>query len=118
MDYIAGWRAHHVDRVLATLDEDCVVVESHGPTYRGRSRVQQWMATWLAEGGTVEYWNVLSEAPFDGGVVAEWSFGCVWQGVNYDIEGITIARVSDGKISSLREYATTDALYEWTGTWR
>lgn len=29
-----------------------------------------------------------------------------------------LARLADGRISYLREYATTAPLYDWTGTWR
>jgi len=28
-----------------------------------------------------------------------------------------VARLEDGRISYLREYATTAPLYDWTGTW-
>ncbi|MFL0587493.1 hypothetical protein ACH0BU_12710 [Sphingomonas olei] len=33
--YIAGWRTHDKEAILATLAPDCVVIESFGPTYRG-----------------------------------------------------------------------------------
>ena len=44
--YIAGWRAHDVAAILATLAPDCVVIESFGPIYRGHDWVARWVSTW------------------------------------------------------------------------
>lgn len=34
--YIVGWRKPNVAAILATLTQDCVVIESFGPIYRER----------------------------------------------------------------------------------
>ncbi|RKN42932.1 nuclear transport factor 2 family protein [Streptomyces hoynatensis] len=117
-DYIDGWRRHDVAAVLATLAEDCVVVESYGPVYRGRERVAQWMRAWFGAGGTVDGWEITGEAAAGDTLVAEWVFSCTWEGKPATFDGASVARVREGRIRSLREYATTAPLYEWTGTWR
>lgn len=33
-------------------------------------------------------------------------------------DGATVARLDQGRIAYLREYATTAPLYDWTGAWR
>jgi ketosteroid isomerase-like protein len=116
--YIDGWRRHDVPAVLATLAEDCVVIESYGPVYRGRARVGQWMETWLSSGGAVLDWEITSREVAGALLVAEWTFTCTWDGDTSTFDGATIARHDAGAITYLREYATTAALYEWTGTWR
>jgi ketosteroid isomerase-like protein len=117
-DYIEAWERHDVAGVLATLAEDCVVVEGHGPVYRGRGRVEQWMRTWFGEGGSVDAWEITSEAAAGDTLTAEWTFSCTWQGQSHTFDGATVARLRGESIACLREYATTAPLYDWTGTWR
>lgn len=116
--YIDGWRHHDIPAVLDTLTDDCVVIESYGPVYRGRQRVEEWMNAWFAAGGTVDGWEITSEASDGSVLVTEWHFECTWEGKPGAFDGSTVARLEDGKISYLREYATTAPLYDWTGSWR
>ena len=46
--YVEGWKSRHIEAVLDTLANDCVVTECYGPVYKGRDRVRQWMETWFA----------------------------------------------------------------------
>ena len=116
--YIAGWRAHDVTAILATLAPDCVVIESFGPVYRGHDWVARWISTWLAEDGRVIDWTVHHLASSTEGEAAEWTFHYTWRGEEKSFDGATIAKLQDGKLSYLREYATTAALYDWRGAWR
>ncbi|SEM91587.1 SnoaL-like domain-containing protein [Sphingomonas gellani] len=116
--YIAGWRAHDADAILATLTPDCVVIESFGPIYRGHDRVARWVSTWLAQDGRVIDWTIRDLRPCAEGEVAEWTFRYTWRGEENSFDGATIAMLRDGRISYLREYATTAALYDWHGEWR
>jgi hypothetical protein len=118
LDYIDGWRRHDVPAVLDTLAADCVIIECYGPVYRGPDRVEQWMRTWFGAGGTVDSWEVTWHGASNDLQVAEWRFGCTWQGDSDTFEGASIARLQGGKIAYLREYATTAPLYDWTGSWR
>lgn len=117
-DYIDGWRRHDVPAVLSTLADDCVVVESDGPVYRGRERVEEWMTAWFAAGGRVHEWRITSSGSTGDLIVAEWEFTRTWRDVRSSCPGATIARAREGRIGYLREYATTADLYDWTGVWR
>lgn len=116
--YVDAWRRHDVPAVLATLTDDCVVIESYGPVYRGRPRVEQWMLAWLRAGGSVDSWTITSDTAAGDTLAAEWIFACTWKGAATTFEGATIARLEENKIAYLREYATTAPLYDWSGTWR
>jgi ketosteroid isomerase-like protein len=116
--YIDGWLRHDVQAVLDTLTEDCTVIECYGPVYRGKPRVEQWMHAWFGAGGTVDRWEITSAAGAGVTLVAEWHFECTWKGDAGAFDGATVARVVDGRIAYLREYATTAGLYDWTGEWR
>jgi ketosteroid isomerase-like protein len=115
--YIDAWRRHDVDGVLATLTDDCVIIEAPGPVYRGRDRIRQWMRAWLRV-GSVDAWHVTLQVTAGDILVAEWQFSCTWQGDPASFDGVTVARTRGDRIRHLREYATTAPLYEWTGFWR
>lgn len=117
-DYIDGWRRHDIPAVLSTLADDCVVIESYGPVYRGLERVEQWMTSWFAAGGRVHDWRITSSGSTGDLIVAEWEFTCTWQHEVSSFPGMTVARPQGGRIAYLREYATTAGLYDWTGIWR
>jgi SnoaL-like protein len=116
--YVGGWRDGDRARILGTLEEGCVIVESYGPVYRGVERVGQWIDTWFGEGNTVDGWEVTSF--FVGGSRAafEWRFECTYHGERAAFEGASVVEFSGGKIARLREYCTTGDLYEWEGEWR
>ncbi|MDO0930317.1 nuclear transport factor 2 family protein [Streptomyces sp. DG2A-72] len=116
--YIDAWRRHDVVGVLGTLTDDCVIIESYGPVYRCRERVEQWMRAWFGAGGSVDSWEITWQGTTGEALIAEWIFSCTWQGKAATFEGATIARLEGEKIAYLREYATTAPLYDWTGTWR
>jgi hypothetical protein len=94
------------------------VIESYGPVYRGRALVEQWMRTWLAAGGAVLGWEITAETDAGAVLVAEWKFRCWWNGNEAAFDGISTAQVHNGRITRLREYATTAPLYDWSGDWR
>ncbi|MGP3970826.1 nuclear transport factor 2 family protein [Streptomyces sp. 6N223] len=116
--YIEAWTRHDIPGVLDTLADDCVVIESYGPVYRGHERVGQWMRAWFAAGGSVDAWEISSEASAGGVLTTEWVFSCTWKGESHTFDGATVARVAGERITYLREYATTAPLYDWTGHWR
>jgi ketosteroid isomerase-like protein len=115
--YIDAWRRHDIPGVLSTLADDCTVIESYGPVYRGKDRVEQWMRTWFGRGWTVDAWTITSSAAAGDTLVAEWAFTCT-AGDTASFDGCTVARLESGLIVYLREYATTAGLYDWTDTWR
>ncbi len=116
--YIVGWRAHDVDAILATLTPDCVVIESFGPIYRGHDWVAKWVSTWLDEDGRVIDWTIRDVRSSVEDETAEWTFRYTWRGNEKSFDGATFAKLRDGKLSYLREYATTATLYDWRGAFR
>ena len=52
--YVGGWRENDLSKILSTLWPDCIIIESHGPTYRGIDTVRRWVESWIAEGSTVD----------------------------------------------------------------
>ncbi len=115
--YIGAWEQHDIPGVLATLTDGCVVTESYGPVYRGRTRVQEWMRKWFEQSGVVHSWVINRDHSHPDVLIAEWTFNCVWKEQPASFDGITIAIPDSGKICELREYATTAPLYEWKGAW-
>lgn len=116
--YIAGWRTHDRHAILATLAPDCVVTESFGPIYRGHAWIERWIAAWTAEGAQVVEWTIHDLQSLPDVETAEWTFRYRWHGEERSFDGATIAKLHNGKISNLREYATTAPQYDWRGEWR
>lgn len=117
-DYIDAWKSNDPERIVATVTADAVVAESYGPVYHGRDRIRQWADAWLGGGSRVRDWVVTNEFATGDTIVAEWRFDYRDHDDDRSFEGATIATVRDGKISALREYATTADLYPWEGEWR
>jgi ketosteroid isomerase-like protein len=115
--YVDSWKTNDPAQIVDTLATDCVVVESHGPTYRGLDVATQWIEGWLGAGNTVDRWDITSFRfdEIEQAAVFEWKFTCTADGVHYEIDGISIAKFAVGKIVALREYRTTEPPYDWTG---
>jgi ketosteroid isomerase-like protein len=116
--YVEGWCEGDAAKILEAVVPSCVVIESHGPTYRGKDRIAQWVETWFEAGGRVERWEITSLEVLGEAGFFEWSFACRWQEKRYDFEGASVIRFEDDKIAYIREYTTTAPLYEWEGVWR
>ncbi|MBO0813127.1 MAG: nuclear transport factor 2 family protein [Microlunatus sp.] len=116
--YIDAWVGNDAAAIADAVFEDCVIIECYGPVYRGRGRVRQWAQAWFDAGGVVHSWAVTDHFATGDREAAQWRFECTWQGTRDAFEGSTIATVRGDLIASLREYRTTAALYEWSGTWR
>jgi uncharacterized protein (TIGR02246 family) len=113
--YVEGWKAADSRRILDTLQPDCVVVESHGTTYRGREQVERWIESWLAEGNTVDRWDITSLLALNDACAFEWVFSCTVARTRHSFEGASFARLNAGRIAFLREYRMTEPHHEWAG---
>jgi hypothetical protein len=115
--YVEGWKASDPVRIIDTLAPYCIIVESHGPIYRGLDVATRWIESWLGAGNTVDRWDIASFCfdEVEQAAVFEWGFECMADGVRYEIDGITVVEFADGKIAGLREYRLTEPTYEWTG---
>jgi hypothetical protein len=115
--YIDGWKINNPAQIIDTLASDCIIVESHGPTYRGLDVATQWIEGWLGAENTVDRWDITSFCfdEIEQAAAFEWKFECTADGIHYEIDGISIAEFTDGKIVALHEYRMTEPPYEWTG---
>jgi hypothetical protein len=111
--YVEGWKLGDREKILSTLDPACVIIESYGPTYRGKEMIGRWIDSWFAPGNIVNRWDITSLSVTDEVCFFEWFFECTYADNRSGFEGTSLARVSQGKISFLREYAMTAPRYEW-----
>ena len=106
-EYIEGWRANDKTRILSVIAEECVVIESHGPTFLGKQEIARWLDDWIKQGSRVTKWDVSSFTYEKSIAAAEWVFACECLGVHYEIIGASIFRFSDEVISRVTEYRST-----------
>jgi ketosteroid isomerase-like protein len=116
--YLEAWRLADPSAVRDVLDDGCVVVDYQGAVLRGPDAVARSMAAWFGAGGVVHAWRVTEETGAEDVLTAQWVLTCTWQGVEAQIEGRSVARLRDGVITYLREYATSGPLDDWDTTWR
>ncbi len=103
--YVEGWIEGNVSKILGTLADDCTIIESHGPVYRGTGEVRSWAENWIKDGSKVNKWEIisLSDIPPDRAVF-EWHFECTVDGQEHSLDGISIVQFKNGKIGFMREY--------------
>ena len=111
--YMEGWVEGNREKILSTLDPACVIIESYGPTYRGKEVVAEWIDTWLGAGNRVDRWELTSFFMTDEMCIFEWNFACTFEGKYAEFEGISLARLKNENLVFLREYAMTGKRYEW-----
>jgi hypothetical protein len=104
--YVDGWRTGDAAEILATVSEDCVVTESHGPTYRGKDQVARWIDTWFGAGGEVLGWEIRSLEAASEAAFFEWSFACRWLGERYEFEDASgsLPRREDRRDQGVRDH--------------
>ena len=116
--YVQGWMERDTVKILGTLDPECVVVESHGPVYRGTDRVAKWIDAWFGEGNSIESWDITRLLVTAEAAAMEWRFTGTWHGRPASFEGASVARCSVAGIAYLREDQTLAELNVRDGTWR
>lgn len=113
-NYIEGWKQNNAQKIVRQLARNCLIIESHGPTYHGVNDVKSWVDTWIKGGYKVDKWDIVSFNQFEDKCVFEWIFEFSSSKTEKrTIEGITTATFKAGKINFLREYRTTKPPYNW-----
>ncbi len=107
-----GWKIGDVSKILTPLCENVVIIESHGPIYRGTEIVKKWVAEWT-QFNKIEKWNLTSFYAFENMVFCEWNFRFTGRGIKEEFQGVTIAHIEHEKIAWLKEYRMTASPYEW-----
>ncbi|HEY2811577.1 MAG TPA: nuclear transport factor 2 family protein [Rhabdochlamydiaceae bacterium] len=111
--YVDGWKKTDESEILDTLAEDCIIIESHGPTYRGKKIVKKWIEDWRKQGNIVEKWNINSFHTCGDLVVFEWVFAYKGKNIREAFEGVSLAKIKNNKIFELREYRATQFPFMW-----
>ena len=89
------------------------MVESHGPTYRGRQVILRWIDVWFAQGGNVSKWEVTSFYFANETAFFEWDFACSTQWGRVEMEGASLVKFENEQIVEIREYRRTSSPFEW-----
>jgi hypothetical protein len=112
LQYIDGWKESNITKILSSLSDNCIIIESHGPMYEGRDKVKKWAEQWLLNGKVIK-WDVKSEYVVDNTIIFEWVFQYSSKGKAEIIDGITVAKFKKNKINYLREYKTTKPVFDF-----
>jgi len=102
-------------RLIKPLTHSCVIIESHGPTYRGIYQIKKWFNFWKHEKGKVIRWNINScfFVKEKNITFVEWDFACNVSNKNHSLFGISIFKFKGNKISFIQEYRMTKNPYKW-----
>ena len=111
--YVDGWKRGDESEILDTLEDNCIIIESHGPTYRGKKIVKEWIEDWHTQGNKIEKWNITSFHSTDDLTVFEWIFAYKNKNAREVFEGISLVKFKNNKISALREYRATQFPFMW-----
>lgn len=115
--YVQGWLHNDIEMICSALNEDCVIIESHGPKYEGLSHIKKWFQKWLEAEGKVLRWDMRSfhYCAQDASAFFEWDFVCVANDERYELSGMSLVKFVDSKISFIHEYCMTRPAFEWLG---
>lgn len=115
--YISGWKDNNLLMITSCLDKNCVVIESHGPTYHGISDIERWFEFWLKANSKIKKWDICSFHFCEEEKIAfvEWDFSCISNEIEYALPGISLVKFREDKISFVQEYRMTHQAYNWNG---
>lgn len=113
--YINGWKQLDLSLVLSPLSENCVIIESHGPTYQGVEEVKRWINCWIKTGSKVMRWDLRSFYFLEKEKTAfcEWDFYCIANQREYVLAGASLVKFSSEKIVLIHEYCMTHMPHPW-----
>src|SRR3990167_7109975 len=101
--------------ILSCLTENCMVIESHGPTYHGIADIERWFKFWLEAKSKVTKWDIASFFLCEKEQTAfvEWDFSCISNEIEYSLLGVSVIKFMKGKISFIHEYRMSRQPYIW-----
>ncbi len=113
--YMQGWEQNNLSLITSSLSENCIIVESHGPTYHGKEAVEKWFQYWIAAESKIQKWQLRSFYYCHAQSIAfvEWDFSCVSNGNPYIFSGCSLYKINKNKINYIQEYRMTHPAYSW-----
>ena len=100
------------DRSIEHIFTDGIVYsECYGPEYHGIEQIKKWFAEWNKKGKVIE-WTIKQMIQQDSILVAEWHFKCIYNDIEDEFDGVTIAEFdNDMRISKLSEFQSKTEHY-------
>ena len=95
------------------FDPRAVYVESWGPEYRGRAKIQLWFEEWNTRGRVLR-WDIEQFFHTDSQTVVEWYFkNTMNSGTVEAFEGMSLIRWDqEGRICALKEFGCNENHYD------
>ena len=94
--YVEGWKANNANLICRSLIENCVIIESHGPTYHGLKDVKAWVKNWVKDSYKVDSWIINSFYFVESTAIFEWQFAfSSSKSPSRNIDGIIIVKMAD-----------------------
>ncbi len=115
--YMNGWKQNNLSLITSCLTKNCIVIESHGPTYHGIEAIERWFKLWMGAKSSIIYWS-LHDFYFcenKSAVFVEWDFACTSSDTKYSFSGCSLYKILNGKIDFIQEYRMTHYAYPWRG---
>ncbi|MDF2867759.1 MAG: putative cytosolic protein [Gammaproteobacteria bacterium] len=115
--YMEGWKQNELAKIIDSLAPDCLIIESHGPSYYGIDEVTDWFHFWLRANSTVQQWDIHTFYYLTKERIAflQWDFACQSNNQYYAFPGMSIIKFVEQKISFIQEYRMTHTAYSWNG---
>ena len=111
-NYVLGWESGNEARILSPLSDDCIIVESHGPTYHGTDEARKWIKEWY-QNGQVDKWTIDSFFFAHDTAFFEWSFTYTIDGKKDSIDGASVVQFKGNKIYHIHEYRMTKPAFDY-----
>jgi hypothetical protein len=112
-----GWKNNNLHALLSCIHEDCVIIESHGPTYHGAKDLKKWFELWMDAESHILRWKIESFifAKKEQTAFCQWDFACISNSTEYAFLGMSIYKFNHNKISFIHEYRMSQPPYRWMG---
>ena len=112
-----AWLENDAGSIDHIFTDGIVYSECYGPEYHGIEQIKKWFAEWNKKGKVLE-WTIKQMIQQDSILVAEWRFKCIYNDIEDEFDGVTIAEFdNDMRISKLREFQSKAEHYfpyeEW-----
>lgn len=113
--YVNGWKQNDLALIISCLTENCVVIESHGPTYHGIADIENWFEFWLKAKSRIIKWEILSFyfCEKEQTAFVEWNFVCISNNIEYTLPGMSVVKFTEQRIAFIHEYRMTHQAYAW-----
>lgn len=104
--YFEAWVEKNFGKFAKVVHDNAIVRECTGAVIEGKDELYRWFREWNQGSNEVVHWKI-SYIGYDKEQMAafvEWSFKCVYDGVEYEWDGSSTVKFKDALIVELNEY--------------